>query len=42
MLAFEDELAQLPRSLVLAIWEALERLDLLDSQRPEQLRSQRG
>ena len=33
MLAFESELANLPRPLIEAIWEALERLDLLDSQR---------
>ena len=38
MLAFEGELAHLPRSLILALWEAFERLDLLDSQRPAQLR----
>ena len=32
MLAFEAELAHLPRSLIAAIWEALDRLDSLDSQ----------
>ena len=35
MLAFEAELAYLPRSLTSAIWEALETLDLLDSVRHE-------
>jgi len=33
MLAFGAELAHLLRSLISAIWTALERLDLLDSQR---------
>ena len=42
MLAFEAELARLPRSLISGLWEALEELELLDSQRPAQLRSQRG
>ena len=42
MLAFEAELAHLPRSLLAAIWEALESLDLLDSQRQHDLRSRRS
>ena len=42
MLALEAELAQLPRSLVTAIWEALERLDSLDSQGQRDLRSHRS
>jgi hypothetical protein len=32
LLAFEAELAHLPRSLIAAIWGALERPDSLDSQ----------
>ena len=32
MLAFEAELARLPRSLIVAIWTALDNLDPLDSQ----------
>jgi hypothetical protein len=38
MLAFEAELAHLPRSLIAAIWTALESLDLLNSQRQRDLR----
>jgi hypothetical protein len=34
LLAFEAELAHLPRSLISAIWEALDRADSLDSQHP--------
>jgi len=34
MLAFEDELAHLPRSLIAAIWTALERIDSLDFSAP--------
>ena len=41
MLAFEAELAHLPRSLIAAIWEALGTLDSLDSQRQRELRSHR-
>lgn len=33
LLAFEAELAHLPRSLIAAIWTALDRLNELDSQR---------
>ena len=33
MLAFEAELAHVTRSLITAIWEALDSLDSLDSQR---------
>ena len=39
MLAFEAELIHLPRSLIEAIWEALESLDSLDSQRQRERRS---
>jgi len=42
MLAFEAELIHLPRSLIEAIWEALESLDSLDSQRQRDLRSRRS
>ena len=42
MLAFEAELAHLPRSHISAIWAALECLDLLDSQRQRDLRSRRS
>ena len=42
MLAFVAELAHLPRSLVTAIWTALESLDSLDSQRQRNLRSRRS
>jgi hypothetical protein len=38
MLAFEAELAHLPRSLIAAIWTALESLDSLDSHAQRDLR----
>lgn len=42
MLAFEAELAHLPRSPIAAIWTALESVDLLDSERQRDLRSRRS
>ena len=42
MLAFEAELAHLPRSLIAAIWTALDSLDSPNSQRQRDLRSRRS
>ena len=39
MLAFEAELAHLPRSLIAAFWIAHDSIDSVDSQRQAQLRS---
>jgi hypothetical protein len=42
MVAFEAELANLPRSLIAAIWEAVDSRGSLDSLRQRDLRSRRS
>ena len=42
VLAFEAELAHLPRSLIAAIWIAHDSIDSVDSQRQRDLRSRRS